>query len=176
MDAGDISNLLMEGRTIQQRLCGRLPRPCDDLRLARIFANLMFQGKTKAAIRLLMTQSKGCVLHLNDLLPSSDNARNVLIAKHPPGSPADPSILLHTDEGPTTVLFDRIDAVAMRDAALGGAGPSGIDANGWKKCAPHSNHPPMNSVIHLFSWQGVFVQPLLIQKDLYSCLPAVLLL
>ena len=141
--AGDIPNLLMEGRTIQQRLCGRLPRPCDDLRLAHIFANLMFQGKTKAAIRLLTTQSKGGVLHLNDLLPSSDNAtqtvRDVLIAKHPPGSPADPSILLPTDEGPTTVhpvLFDRIDAVAIRDAALrteGAAGPSGIDASGWKR-------------------------------------------
>ena len=57
--AGDIPNLFMEGRTIQQRLCGHLPRPCDDLRLARIFANLMFQGKTKASIHLLTTQSKG---------------------------------------------------------------------------------------------------------------------
>ena len=82
--AGDIPNLLMEGRTIQQRLSGHSPRPCDDLCIARIFANLMLQGKTKAAIRLLMTQSKGGVLHLNDLLPSSDNAtqtvQDVLIA------------------------------------------------------------------------------------------------
>eukprot|EP00731_Ephydatia_muelleri_P031762 Em0023g269a len=72
---------------------------------------------------------------LEIMLLALKEVRDVLIAKYPPGSPADPSILLHTDEDPTTVhpvLFDRIDAVAIRDAALrteGAAGPSGIDAS-----------------------------------------------
>ena len=35
-------------------------------RLARSFANLMFEGKTKAAIHLLMEEAKGRMLRLSD--------------------------------------------------------------------------------------------------------------
>ena len=40
--------------------------------LARSFANLMFQGKTKAALRLLGEQSNGGVLHLDDLIDTGN--------------------------------------------------------------------------------------------------------
>ena len=49
---GDLQDLILEGRTIQQRI----PKPTTKSsrkHLARSFANLMFKGNTKAAIRLL---------------------------------------------------------------------------------------------------------------------------
>ena len=51
----------------------------------------MFQGKTKAAIHLLLDQNRGGVMHLNDIVPldTSDplTVLDVLKSKHPPGSP-----------------------------------------------------------------------------------------
>ena len=41
------------------------------------FANLMFQGKTKAALRLLSEQSKGGVLHLDDPIETENGQRKV---------------------------------------------------------------------------------------------------
>lgn len=58
--------------------------------LARSFANLMFQGKTKAALRLLSDQGKNAVLRLGDLVDEQRMVRNILIDKHPPGQPAHP--------------------------------------------------------------------------------------
>ena len=55
---GDLNELLREGRTIQQRILKSSPAKNKE-HLARSFANLMFQGKTRAALRLLSDQSKG---------------------------------------------------------------------------------------------------------------------
>lgn len=49
---GDLVELLREGRTIQQRINKASPSMSNE-HLARSFANMMFQGKTKAALRLL---------------------------------------------------------------------------------------------------------------------------
>ena len=38
----------------------------NEQRLALPFANLMFEGKTKASIHLLSEQTKGGMLHLED--------------------------------------------------------------------------------------------------------------
>ena len=49
---GDLTNLLREGRAIQDRLPNIHHRQ-NEQQLSRSFANLMFQGKTQAALRLL---------------------------------------------------------------------------------------------------------------------------
>ena len=62
---GDLNELTNEGRTIQHRIPKASPSE-DHTHLARSFARLMFQGKTKAALRLLTGQGKGGVLHVDD--------------------------------------------------------------------------------------------------------------
>ena len=65
--AGDILSLLEEGRAIQSRLLVAKPKPStsNQERTARAFAKLMFQGKVKAAFRLLTEQSIGGILQLD---------------------------------------------------------------------------------------------------------------
>ena len=50
---GNVESLLHEGRTIQSRLPKPKPTSTDQESTARAFAKLMFQGKTKAALRLI---------------------------------------------------------------------------------------------------------------------------
>ena len=65
---GDIDSLVREGRTIQRHL--RQTNSClDDMqRTTRIFTRLMFQGKVKAAMRFLSSESKGTSLTLDSLV------------------------------------------------------------------------------------------------------------
>ena len=57
--------------------------------LAHSFANLMFQGKTNAALDLLTNNGKVGVLHIDHVLESGSDAgmpvKDVLKAKHPSG-------------------------------------------------------------------------------------------
>ena len=101
---GDLKNLLLEGRTIQNRL----PRPNTskngDAHLARTFSNLIFQGKTSAALQLLSQRGNGGVLHVDDPVDHSDSESqtvlDVLKSKHPQAQPAS------TDAVP----FDAVEA------------------------------------------------------------------
>ncbi len=68
---GDLNELTIEGRTIQQRIPKSSSTKTQE-HLARSFAKLMFQGKTKAALLLLTTQTKGGVLHLDDTIDTAD--------------------------------------------------------------------------------------------------------
>jgi len=136
---GDLNELMREGRTIQQRI----PKSSSSMKnaqLARSFANLMFQGKTKAALRLLSEQSKGGVLHLDDSIEAGNaerKVRDILADKHPIGQPAPPDAVIKDDLLDVhPVLFDSLDATVIRSAALrtsGAAGPSGLDALGWRR-------------------------------------------
>ena len=89
---GDLDNLLFEGRTLQQRITKSALEDNSkrQKRHARSFANLMFEGKTKAAICLLTAESKRGVLRLCDEVDGKRTVRDVLIEKHPPGQPAHP--------------------------------------------------------------------------------------
>ena len=144
---GDIDTLVQEGRTIQRRFhLASTPRNSNHQQLkTRKFAKLMSQGKVKAALRLLEKTNSGGVLPLNSTIspnlhsiqPTPHTVREVLIEKHPPGQPAYPEILLTPPaQEPHPVLFDQLDGEAIRTAALkieGAAGPSGVDANGWRR-------------------------------------------
>ena len=140
---GDLTTLVKEGRTIQPRL----PKTSrvnveSESRLARTFANLMFRGKTHAALDLLANSGKGGVLHLDQPAnaddPDSVSVREVLVSKHPTGQPASPESTESTLWGLPPVIhpiiFDSIDARLIRSTALktsGAAGPSGLDAHAW---------------------------------------------
>ena len=63
---------------------------------------------------------------------------NKLLNKHSPGQPAHPEALkLLSGRGPDfhPVIFDALDGIVIRSAALrtqGSAGLSGLEAHGWR--------------------------------------------
>lgn len=140
---GDLNNLLLEGRTLQKRLPKPNSSKSGDANLSRTFSNLMFQGKTSAALQLLTQNGNSGVLHVDDPAdrsdPESRSVLDVLKFKHPQAQPASPdAVLLNSSEVPQIhpVIFDQITASSIRSAALrtkGAAGPSGIDAHCWRR-------------------------------------------
>ena len=57
-EKGDIGDLLHEGHTIQNQLPNDLSNRRSEAQVARSFAKLMFEGKFRPAIRLLMITVK----------------------------------------------------------------------------------------------------------------------
>lgn len=94
---GDLAILLTEGRTLQQRLPKAFTKQKEQ-NLARSFANLMFKGKTHAALDLL---TNGGLLHIeqpvNASLPNSELVGDILRSKHPVGQPAVITSILQTE-------------------------------------------------------------------------------
>ena len=139
--AGNLNSLVEEGRAIQHRL-PKIRSNQSDSNLARRFANLMFCGKTHAALDLHANNGKSGVLHIDHVLESGVNAgqsvKDVLKTKHPKGQNASPGDIPHESPPPLPhpVIFDRVDAALIRSVALrttGAAGPSGLDAYAWRR-------------------------------------------
>ena len=90
---------------------------------------------------MLTGQDRNGVLNLNDPADPSHlgcTVRDALRAKHPPAQPLQQECLLSTMDNPPVhpVVFDALDASVVHAAALrtvGAAGPSGIDARGWRR-------------------------------------------
>ena len=95
---------------------------------------MMMEGKVKAALRILAQDSNG------DVLPMSNEVLEALKKKHPARKPAVPSAVIDPNcpsQDPSHfILFDQLDGQMIRETALkteGAAGPSGLDAAGWKR-------------------------------------------
>ena len=139
--AGAIDDLVQEGKIIQSRLSTCRPTASTEQQVARAFAKLMFEGKTKAAIRLLSTQPNSSILPLNLSLGTGSDSETVLETlrgKHPEGQAVQLESIIQSPDPPCShpVIFESIDANSIRTAALqteGAAGPSGIDAKGWRR-------------------------------------------
>ena len=94
---GELDELFEEVRTIQSRL--RLTRRATKQAksIARRFAELMMEGKVRAATRLCdrCGEAKaGEPLGLDEVIDTSDASctiREVLLQKHPPAQPCEPS-------------------------------------------------------------------------------------
>ena len=117
---GRIHDLMQEFRTIQKRLsCPNTRKPKDN---ARIFANLMIEGKTKAALKFL---TKDCE---NGILDLSDDVMVELQKIHPDPSPINTNSLLNGPiENIPVSYFDAIDESMIHNAARltkGAGGPS----------------------------------------------------
>jgi len=100
----------------------------------------MYSGKTAAAMQLLSAApGRGGVLHLDDIISGSGKVYDILKSKHPAAAPLHSEALLPDDFTTTPVhpvIFDVLDGSVVKAAALrtsGAAGPSGIDAHGWRR-------------------------------------------
>lgn len=110
---GDLQDLIREGKVIQRRI----PKPNQDSGrkqrtsvVARSFSKLMFEGNTRAAIRLLGQDSNNGTLCLNDPVDTNRSVRDVLTDKHPPGEPASSEAIIDIEPPEThPVLFEQID-------------------------------------------------------------------
>ena len=138
---GNISELLLEGNSIQQRLPVNSRSVKKDC-IAKKFSKLMKMGKVKAAMKFLAS-SEASILSIHDKLQttgtqdSTETVLDELKAKHPPKHDVNPDIVLSERERDFhTVIFDCLDAEVIRKVALktqGEAGPSGADASFWKR-------------------------------------------
>ena len=134
---GDLLQLLQEGRTVQQRLQSSRAHSSQDT--AKVFARLMFQGKVKAALRLLSSNSRGDFLPL-DAAVGNNTVLDELKKKHPTSSPINYDSLINPEFPPSEtchqVIFEGLDEAVIRESCLkteGAAGPSGIDSAGWRR-------------------------------------------
>ena len=122
---------MKEGREIQKKLKQNQRKDESPEKLAKNFSKLMLQGKVHAALRILDKQESLGVATL------SDETINTLKKLHPDANPATEEILM-TGELPfyDPVVFSNIDEDSIAKAALrtrGTAGPSGLDADGWRR-------------------------------------------
>ena len=126
---GDIDELLREYSAIQQRLTkGANVKPNPE-KIAKVFSKLIFEGKIKAALRYLSTQAVPLFIN-NEVIQK-------LKKLHPDGEDIQegsalfgPAISIHPS------AFESIDGEMFFKAALqsrGGAGPSGLDADGLRR-------------------------------------------
>ena len=133
--AGDIGALVLEGRVIQGRL-RQHHTAADNDGVAKAFSKLMKRGKVKSALRLL-EKIQGSPMSIHDLVDNGKTVLNVLQEKHPPAQDVSPETLADgTNMQFHPVIFESIDCEAIRKAALrtdGSAGPSGIDARGFRR-------------------------------------------
>ena len=111
--------------------------------MTRNFISHMLKGNVRSALAMLDDLERaGAPLHLSDPVSPDKPSWTVfdeLQKKHPPGRPAQKEALLP----PSTpkpdfhpVIFDALDSVSIRRAALrtkGAAGPSGVDAFCWRR-------------------------------------------
>ena len=98
----------------------------------------MLEGKVHAAIRMLDDENSGGILNL------TDQTLYDLKLKHPDSAPVNDSVLM---KGETPfidpVMFENIDETTISKAALrtkGAAGPSGVNADGWRRMLLSKNY------------------------------------
>ena len=91
----------------------------------------MRKGNVNSAMKLLTDNMQ------NGVLPLTKETQNMLKQKHPSGKQAHAQTLLtDTPEKINPIKFHTIDGEQVRKAAIktrGGAGPSGLDADGWRR-------------------------------------------
>ena len=172
---GDLYDLVLEGRTIQRR-SPTSHQKYNQKRLARSFANLMFEGKTKAVIHLLTEEAKGGMLHLGDHVDTNKTVSDVLIDQQPPSQPAHPDSLIEADPPEVhPVLVESIIASMTRSVALrttSATGPSGLHVVSWRRLCTSSSLPPTTCAKLLQPSLSVCAQLLLIHQLLHLFLHA----
>ena len=126
---GDLVALLRECETIQKRM--KMSTPSRSIEaISKKFSNLMKAGKVRAAVNLLTANMEGGVLPLNE------ETMKLLQKKHPePANICPEAVVNDLPDETHPVIFSTIDGEEIRKAAIktkGSAGPSGLDADGWR--------------------------------------------
>ena len=128
---GDVQKLLSEAMALQERLHMGNRRRQETKDKNRIFGERMRQGKLSMAIRSLSARENQA-----GVVPMTDETHRMLKDKHPDATPAPQDTRFPGEyQPPHHVIFDRITGEAIWRHALhtqGAAGPSGLDAKGWK--------------------------------------------
>ena len=129
-DEDNIKGLLYEDMTIQQRLRSNK----EGMTIAKIslkFKNLMSKENANGALKLLRDN-----IH-SGILPLTKETLELLVPKQLEPREPSPEILI---QGPTrpihSVAYDQMDeSVIMKGSMLtkGESGPSGLDADGWRR-------------------------------------------
>ena len=95
------------------------------------FKNMINKGNVKGALKLL-TESMS-----NGMLPLNDKTLTMLKQKHPKANEPPQEVLLQGSTRPIhPILYENMDESLILKAAMltkGGSGPSGLDADGWRK-------------------------------------------
>ena len=127
---GKFQELYEEAETIQQRL-SKPSRKNDIASISKRFKDHMQRGNVNAAIRLLTDNMS------HGILPLNKETLGLLIQKHPESEEATKDVIL---QGPikeaNPIVFETIDEsliLKSAQATKGGSGPSGMDADGWRK-------------------------------------------
>ena len=141
-EKGDIAELLREGKAIQRSLKAMSSRrdAKEDAITARNFTQLMMEGRVRAALQLLTSETRSCILSLEEVIGdgSGRTVRDVLEEKQPHPEPAHADTILNermTSVNFHPILFDNITAEVIRNSALhteGAAGLSGVNALSWR--------------------------------------------
>jgi hypothetical protein len=137
---GQVEELFQECKCLQARLSGSHPKT-DDEQTARTFSNLMFRGKTKAALQFLFRKADEGVLQLDEQIEEeSGTVREILEELHPNGKEPDPNILLNNRYQHSLpadpIIFDVIDGALIKKVASqcnGSGGPTGLDGHAWRR-------------------------------------------
>ena len=137
--AGKISQLMDEALCIQEHLPGWNARKNGASTLSdTVFSKLVFAGKIHSAIRYVSGESSNGVLGIDQPVPGSGKTvRDILLEKHP--EPVIPPAQALMDCEPLSVnpiLFERLTPELIKNIgrrAQGAAGPSGLDAEAWKR-------------------------------------------
>lgn len=127
---GEFDQLFREADTLQKRL-PKIERKKNINVISRKFRDHVSKGNLNSAIKVLTNNMEGGILPLND------QTKELLKVKHPEGRKAQEHVKL---QGPLptveNVIFDVIDDSMVLEAAKiirGGSGPSGLDADGWRR-------------------------------------------
>ena len=135
---GRFDELLSECETIQKKLSQNNNKKSQD-NIIRIFTRLMLQGKISSALRWV-TGNNAKLLEINDDIKSKLNS------KHPEAVPPTLDRLICGDiPRVEPVIFEEIDAdLILKSAKItrGSAGPSGLDADVWRRilCSSSFGH------------------------------------
>ena len=134
---GDLNELLREAETIQASKRRHIEKqkhtPTDP---ARNFANNVTAGKLPTALHELMSDQRGGVHSLDDDVDGK-TVREILREKHPHSEPMKEDAVIEGEppDPPHPVYFSSLGRQRIKKAALdtqGAAGPSGVDAEGWR--------------------------------------------
>ena len=167
--AEEIMELLKEAETIQKGL--RVSNtPSTIAEISKKFTREMRKGNINSAMKLLADNMQ------NGILPLNDQTLHQIKQKHPHGKDAHPEVLLpDIPEEIHPIKFHSIDAESVKKAILktkGAAGPSGLDADGWKRILTSNQFG--NSSNDLCKTFAEVIKKLCTTEDLSSSLEALL--
>ena len=138
---GELLELMKEAETIQKRMKSSKPKRNIEA-ISKKFSLLMKAGKLNAAVKVLTSNMEG------GILPLTEDTIALLEQKHPNPAPIiDDAIIDKVPEDVHPVVFSSIDGESIRKAAIatkGSAGPSGMDADGWRHVLLSGNFSDAN--------------------------------